>query len=178
MVCDRCIGAVATILEDHAIKPISIKLGRVDLKDALSAEELDKIKDSLEKVGLLLTKNDKSIIVVRLKALLVELYRLDSIPKNFKLSSYLVESLNYDYSHLSRVFSQSEKQTIESFHIQLRIEKSKELLSYKELSISEIAYRLGYSSNAHFSGQFKKIEGISPKSYRDKPIDRKSDGFL
>lgn len=86
----------------------------------------------------------------------------------------MTEKFPYDYSHLSRVFSQHEKDTIEHYVIKLRIEKAKELLTYKDQNVSEVAYRIGYASAAHFSRQFKKIVGLSPSRYQDNPTERKS----
>ena len=124
--------------------------------------------------GFELLDSDTPILVSKIKSVLIEFFSQNVIPEDFKLSSFLLEKFPYDYSHMSRVFSHHEKDTIEHFLIMLRIERAKELLSYKNQNVSEVAYRLGYASVAHFSRQFKSKVGISPSQYQNNPSNRKS----
>ncbi len=173
MVCDRCILSVEQALEAEAISFSDIKLGEVTLAAPISDPNSKALALKLEKLGFELILDKSSIIVNQIKSNLVALYD-QAVDENLKISDYLTKAMNYDYSHLSRLFSHEEGQTIEQYNIQLRIEKAKEWLSYPENNISEVAYKLGYVSNAHFSRQFKKIEGVSPSEFKKNPGSRKS----
>lgn len=174
MVCSRCIATVRNTFEKQGIIPVSVALGEVRLTEGLITEDVEIINSFLLAEGFEIVKTDTPILVIKIKAALVSLFDQEEIPENFKLSKFLTEKFPYDYSHLSRLFSNNESDTIEHFVINLRIEKAKELLTYKDQNVSEIAYRLGYVSAAHFSRQFKKLVGIAPSLYRDNPSDRKS----
>lgn len=174
MVCDRCIRTVKKIFEENDISTKNVTLGEVIIEDSLASNQLVIIEDSLTSEGFELIDNSTPILVTKIKASLITLFTKETIPENFKLSSFLSEKFSYDYSHLSRVFSHHEKDTIEQYLIRLRIEKAKELLTYKDNNVSEIAYALGYASVAHFSRQFKDKVGVSPSIYQNKPSGRKS----
>lgn len=174
MVCDRCIRTVEKIFTSNDIVPSNIILGEVSLENPLSTEDLNTIESNLHAEGFEIIDSPTPILVIKIKAALVTLFKQNEIPEAFKLSSFLAEKFSYDYSHLSRVFSNHEKDTVEHYLIRLRIEKAKELLSYKKNNVSEIAYKLGYASVAHFSRQFKEKVGVSPSVFQSKPNGRKS----
>lgn len=174
MVCDRCISSVKEIFSSLEITPLSVELGEVKVKKFPSEKTMQALKKKLQETGFELLQSDTPILVSKIKAVLIELFSQDDIPEDFKLSSFLLDKFPYDYSHMSRVFSQHEKDTIEHYLIGLRVERAKELLSYKDQNVSEVAYRLGYASVAHFSRQFKSMVGISPSVYQNNPTKRKS----
>ena len=174
MVCDRCIRTVEKVFLDKGIVPIRTTLGEVEIKNPLLSLELVGIGSALTSEGFELIDSSTPVLVTKIKAALVTLFGQNEIPEEFKLSTFLTEKFPYDYSHLSRVFSNHEKDTIEHYLIRLRIEKAKELLSYKDDNVSEIAYSLGYASAAHFSRQFKKLVGESPSVFQSRPSGRKS----
>lgn len=166
MVCDRCIMVVRQELEKLHLNPTVVELGVAEI----GVENLDPIKKELQErmlsLGFELLQDKKDQTVERIKNLLVHLIHRDSQPLKIKLSEYLVAEFNQDYSSLSHLFTEHEHQSIEKFFIQQKIEKVKELLSYGEFTLSEIAFQLHYSSVAHLSNQFKKVVGKSPSVYR------------
>lgn len=173
---DECIRNVKKIFAVNAIDTVRIALGEVETMRPLLPAEILTIRDGLKSEGYELIDISISPLVTKIKTALTELFEQNEIPEEFKLSTFLTEKLLYDYSHLSRVFSNHEKDTIEHYLIGLRIEKAKELLSYKDYKVSEVAYKLGYVSVAHFSRQFKKMVGVSPsiflsRSSGQKPLD-------
>lgn len=167
MVCDRCNMVIKSQLSDLGFKLCSVKLGEVELdQDALSDEELLLIKSNIEPLGFELLGDKKSQLIDRVKNSIIELvHRQESLEK-IKISDHIRETANQDYSHVSHLFSNIEGMTIEQYYINHKIEKVKELLVYDELSTTEIAYRLGYSSLAHLSGQFKKVTGMTPSQFK------------
>ena len=180
MVCDRCIMAVETELKNLQIEPKTINLGEIDLGNKeLTTEQLAELSANLEKLGFELIDDKKTRIIDRIKTIIIEQVHYNDQQQPFKLSVYLAEDLNYDYNYLSNLFSSIEGVTIEHFQIQQRIERVKELLVYDELTISEIAYRLGYSSVAYLSNQFKKVTGLTPSYFKQlkdnkqrRPLDK------
>ena len=174
MVCDRCISSVKKIFTSNGIIPSKVTLGEVMLEKVLISSELSIIETALTSEGFELLDTPTPILVTKIKSALVTMFDQNEIPEEFKLSTFLTKKLSYDYSHLSRIFSHHEKDTIEHYLIRLRIEKAKELLSYKNNNVSEIAYKLGYASIAHFSRQFKEKVGVAPSKYQNNPSDRKS----
>ena len=135
------------------------------------------MKTALEKVGFELIDNRKGQLIERAKTLLIELVHRQNNELRTNLSDYLSQQLGHDYSSLSTLFSEVEGTTIEKFYIAQKIERVKELLVYDELSLSEIAHLLNYSSVAHLSNQFKKITGLTPSHFKQigavkrKPLD-------
>jgi YesN/AraC family two-component response regulator len=146
----------------------SIGLGYVETNSDLSVEEVEKVRVQLESDGFELIDDKKQGILESVKTILIdEIHHLKaskSAAMNF--SSFLEAKTGYDYSYLSHLFSEQMGTTIEQYIIALRIEKAKELLSYGEMTINEIAYLLDYSSTAHLSNQFKKVTGETPSQYR------------
>lgn len=174
MVCDRCIRSVEKTFEDNGIIPVKVKLGEVEIKRTLLPIDLMSIGSALKAEGFELIDSSTPVLVTKIKAALVSLFGQNEISEDFKLSTFLIKKFPYDYSHLSRVFSHHEKDTIEHYLIRLRIEKAKELLTYKDNNVSQVAYNLGYASAAHFSRQFKKMVGIPPSVFQNTPNGRKS----
>jgi len=167
MVCDRCKTAVETVFEKLGLKPINVILGEVELQEnTLQDSKCQEMKIALESLGFELLENKKKAIVAQIKAAIVELAHYTKEPLKVNLSEYLSSRLATDYTTLSSVFSTEEKNTIEHYFIQQKIEKAKELLSYGELTLSEIAFQLNYSSVAHLSAQFKKETGITPSQFK------------
>lgn len=167
MVCDRCITAVENEIKKLNLELKSIELGVIDLVTSdLSESELTELSTNLEKLGFEVIDNKKSKIIDRIKTYIIEQVHYQSHQKPLKLSVLLAEDLNYDYNYLSNLFSSIEGVTIEHYYIQQRIERVKELLVYDELTLSEIAFKLGYSSVAYLSNQFKKVTGLTPSYFK------------
>ena len=177
MVCNRCIMVVNDELEKLGLHPASVELGEVVLSEELSDIQKDQVKSALEKVGFELIDNRKSQLIERVKTLLIELVHRQNNKLNTNLSDYLILQLGHDYSSISTLFSEVEGTTIEKYYIAQKIERVKELLVYDELSLSEIAHLLNYSSVAHLSKQFKKTTGLTPSHFKQigalkrKPLD-------
>jgi AraC-like DNA-binding protein len=180
MVCDRCKLAVKNVLDDMALQPESIQLGEVDLgKHELDDTQLDAFRQRIEALGFELINDRKSRLIESIKKHIIALVRERDELEKVKLSDYLSEHLHHDYTYLSNLFSAVEGVTIEQYFIHQKIERAKELLVYDELTLTEIAFRLGYSSLAHLSRQFKKVTGLTPthfKQLRDtrqrQPLDK------
>lgn len=166
MVCIRCEMVVKSELEKLGLKYISVKIGEVEIKEELSPEQRGKLNIALKKSGLELLDDKKSMLVEKIKNVIIELvhYTEDQIKVN--LSEYLCKKLNYDYTYLANLFSEVKGTTIEQFFIAHRIERVKELLVYDELNLTEIADKLHYSSVAHLSYQFKKVTGLTPSHFK------------
>ena len=178
MVCDRCKMAVKAELEKLGYIVNKVELGEVELKQELSPENLMSIDSALQNVGFSLIGDKKSQLIEKTKTLIIELIQNPNNHPKVNLSNYLTQHLHHDYSFLSNLFSSIEGITIEHYFIAQRIEKVKELLVYDELTLSEIAYKLNYSSVAHLSGQFKKVTGLPPTHFKNvrwqkrKPLDQ------
>ena len=178
MVCNRCVKAVNTILDDLKIEHGPVLLGEVSLKKELSSTQKERLQLRLEEEGFELIDNKKTRIIEKIKRLIIERVSRDLDEAKDNLSDYLVKQVHLDYPYLSSLFSSIEGITIEKYYIAQKIEKAKELLVYDELSLSEIAYRLGYSSVQHLSNQFKKQTGLTPSHFkqlgaqRRKPLDQ------
>lgn len=169
MVCDRCIFAVEEILKEIHIKPVTVRLGMVILNEELSKEKEHIFSDKLEKLGFELISDSNQKLIEKIKSLLISQIREHTAP-SITYSEFLSHKLSKDYSYLSKLFSSSEGITIEHYIILQKIETVKELLSYDELNLSEISYKLGYSSVAHLSAQFKKVTGLTPSQFKAQKI--------
>jgi len=143
-----------------------VNIGEANITEDITPEQLRQLNVALEKSGLLLMDDKKSILVEKVKNAIIELthYTEEQIKTN--LSDYLSEELNHDYTYLANLFSEVKGITIEKFYLLHKIEKVKELIVYDELSLTEIAYKMHYSSVAHLSNQFKKITGLSPSHFK------------
>ena len=170
MVCPRCIMAVSQVLEENDLKVQNIELGEVILQeDKLSNHQLDLVNQQLKQLGFELINNRQQQTIESIKNIVIErVHHQDGALETQKLnwSDILAEHLKQDYKSLSRLFSSVEGITIEQYIIKQKIEKVKELLIYDQLTLSEIAWKMGYSSVAHLSGQFQKITGMSPSNFK------------
>jgi AraC-like DNA-binding protein len=178
MVSLRCKMVVKSELEKLGLTCISVDLGVVEIKDDITSEQLTEFGENLRKSGLELLDDKKNILVEKIKSVVIEMvHYADELPK-VNDSDHISEKLHYDYTYLSNTFSEVKGITIQQYIIQHKIEKVKELLLYDELSLTEIAYKLHYSSVAHLSNQFKKITGLTPtffKSLKDKKLKNLED---
>ena len=169
MVCPRCIAAVKQLLEQNHIKYMNVTLGEVLLEEGKISEELLQAIDAqLKKLGFELVTDHQMQLIEAIKTQIIKTIHYDNTTlqnKNVNWSDILSDKLGHDYKSLSRQFSTLEGITIEQYIIRQKIEKVKELLIYDQLTLSEIADRLGYSSVAHLSGQFNKITGMSPSTF-------------
>lgn len=167
MVCDRCKTAVKTEFEKLGFNPVSVSLGEVEIASpSITVEESHELKSALQKLGFELLEDKKQQLTEQIKASLIELVHYTDDVLKVNLSAYLSQKLDLEYAYLSAVFSEMENNTIEKYFIQQKIEKVKELLTYGEKSLSEIANLLNYSSVAHLSAQFKKVIGQTPTEYK------------
>jgi AraC-like DNA-binding protein len=166
MVTIRCKMVVKSALEKHGVPYLSVDLGEAKISDDITAEQLDRLAVTLKKAGLELMDDKKSILVEKIKALIIELVHYNDDQLKINLSDYLSEKLDHNYTYLANLFSEVKGTTIEHFYLSHKIEKVKELLVYDELSLTEIAYRLNYSSVAHLSNQFKKMTGLTPSHFK------------
>ena len=166
MVCIRCQMVVKAELEKLGLKYAYVRIGEANIIGDVQQEQLEQLKMDLKKAGLLLMDNKKSILVEKIKSAIIELvhYTEDQIKVN--LSDFLSEKLNYDYTYLANLFSEVKGITIERFYLTHKIERVKELIVYDELNLSEIAYKMHYSSVAHLSNQFKKYTGLTPSHFK------------
>ena len=152
---------------------LSIDLGMVEVKETIMQHQHEQLKENLLKSGLELLDDKRSILIERIKNLIIEMIHYsDDLPK-MNYSDYLSAKLDYDYTYLSNIFSEVKGITIQQYIINHKIEKVKELLLYDELNLTEISYKLHYSSVAHLSNQFKKVTGLSPSFYKQLKQKRK-----
>ena len=166
MVCPRCIEAVESILADENLDIESVELGKAVLKRELSEEIKSKLEISLKERGFELLKSRDQIIIEEIKAVIVKLiHHSGEMQEHLNFSNVISQKLNSDYKNLSSLFSSVEGITIERFVILQKVERIKELISYNEMNLSEIADYLGYSSVSHMSSQFKNQTGITPSQY-------------
>ncbi|UZR96765.1 helix-turn-helix domain-containing protein [Chondrinema litorale] len=166
MVSLRCKMMVKAELEKLGLHYVVLDLGVVEILENISKHQYDKLKINLLKSGLELLDDKKSILVEKIKNIVIEMVHYsDELPKG-NYSDFISEKLNYDYTYLANTFSEVKGITIQQFIILHKIEKVKELLLYNELTLSEISYRLNYSSVAHLSNQFKKITGLTPSFFK------------
>lgn len=171
MVCERCKMAVKYELTKLGIKPISVDLGEVELNNELTETQYQKFSATLQEYGFEIIDKSNARIIEKIKNIVIELVHRSDDTIKINYSVYIEEKLKKKYNYLSNLFSEIEGITIEQFIIFQKIEKVKELLVYDELSLSEIADKLGYSSVAYLSTQFKKTTGLTPsyfKSVKDK----------
>lgn len=166
MVCARCKMVVARELEALGLHTLYVELGEVEVDKVLSTEEKQQINDRLRAFGFELIDDKRSRIIEQIKTKVVELVHQKDGELSSNLSTLLSASLHYDYPYLSNLFSAVEGTTIEKYFIAQKIERVKELLIYDELTLSEIAFRLNYSSVAHLSSQFKKVTGMTPSRFK------------
>ncbi len=175
MVCNRCIMVVDQELQRLGLHPKKVTLGEVVVEEGpLSPEQLDKLDASLSKFGFERIDDRKARLIEAIKNKVIQMiHHSDKVDLRFNWSTVLSEALHYEYNYLSNLFSSVEGITLEQYIIRQKIEKVKELLFYDELNLSQIANRLGYSSVAHLSAQFKKVTGLTPSEMKkSRDLDR------
>lgn len=173
MVCNRCIMVVEHELEKANIHDAQVKLGEVILAKEPTDEQIQQFTKRIESLGFERIDDKKSRLVAQIKNQIIKLVHYDDNHSKTNLSEWISSLLHQDYSYLSNLFSEIEGTTIEKYYIAQKIEKVKELLVYNELSLSEIADRLNYSSVAYLSNQFKKITGLSPSQFKQIRVDKR-----
>ena len=153
-------------LNERQINYTPLGFGEIELEKNLTSEELDCMKNDLEPFGLEIVENQKSVLVQKIKDAIIEMVFMDENGNNLKSSVYLAEKLNHSYGYLSNVFSEVTYSSIENFIILQKIERAKHLIIINEMSLTEIAFLLNYSSVAHLSTQFKNTTGITPSQFQ------------
>lgn len=168
MVCNRCIMVVRQVAEEQGLHPAKVSLGEVVLQEeSLSPQQLESLDTALENLGFERIDDRKARLIEAIKRKIITTIRQnEQADKKFNWSKVLSDEMHYEYNYLSNLFSSVEGTTLEQYIIRQKVERVKELLFYDELNLSEIANRLGYSSVAHLSGQFKKITGLSPSALK------------
>lgn len=174
MVCIRCKMVVKDELAKLGLKYVFVELGEVDLFEEMSPAQHDELKAALLKSGLELLDDKKSVFIQKIKNIIIELVHYSEEPLTINLSEYLSQKLNHDYTYLANLFSEVAGVTIEKFFILHKIERVKELLVYNELTLTEIAHKMHYSSVAHISSQFKKVTGLTPSHFKQLRNKRRS----
>ena len=167
MVCVRCKMVVKSELENMGIHHIRIDLGETEIMEEISPAQMKRLDIALRKTGLELMDDKKNILVEKIKAIIIEMVHYNDEQIKVNLSDYLSDKLNHNYSYLSNLFSEIKGTTIEHFYLAHKIERVKELLVYDQLNLTEIAYRMHYSSVAHLSNQFKKMTGLTPSHFKN-----------
>ncbi len=177
MVCNRCIAAVQQELDTLQLTFSYITLGEVVLDKEPTAKQLTQLESNLSGLGFEILDDSRKRLIEKIKNIIVTQVHYTDVDKKNNFSEILSQKLNKDYSYLSGLFSEVEGVTIEKYIINQKIEKVKELIIYDELNFGEIAFKLGYSSVAHLSSQFKKVTGLTPSHFKKmssrqrKPLD-------
>lgn len=174
MVCIRCKMVVKEELAKLGLHYVIVELGETEILEDISAEQHDQFKAALLKSGLELMDDKKSVLIQKIKNVIIELVHYAEEPLTIKFSEFLSRQLNHDYTYLANLFSEVQGITIEKFLIAHKIERVKELLVYNELNLTEIAYLMHYSSVAHLSTQFKKVTGLTPSHFKQLKDKRRS----
>lgn len=178
MVCNRCILVVQNELDKLGIVANNIKLGEIILEKDLTTTEREALENVLDPLGFEVLDDKKSRMIEKIKNVIIDLVHHQDNDAKTNLSDVLSDALHHDYNYLSNLFSDIEGTTIEKYFIAQKVEKIKELLVYDELSLSEIADRMNYSSVAYLSNQFKKVTGLTPSHFKQiredkrKPLDK------
>lgn len=173
MVSLRCKMLVTEKLQQLGLNYYTVELGEVIVLEDFSDQQREKLKRDLLESGLVLMDDKRAIIIEKIKNVIIEMVHNTEVLPKFKFSVFLSEKLNYDYTYLANLFSQTEGITIEQFILNHKVERIKELIIYNELSLSEISFKLNYSSAAALSNQFKKVTGLTPSFYKQLKEKRK-----
>ncbi len=174
MVSNRCKMAVKEDLKKLGLHFIVVDLGEVEIMEDLSAEQLSQLKIALLNTGFELMDDKRAVLIERIKNTIIEMVHYSNELIKINFSNYLSEKLNHDYTYMSNLFSEVQGTTIEQFIISHKIERIKELIIYGELNITEIAWKMNYSSVAHLSNQFKKMTGLTPSHFKQLKEKRRS----
>ncbi len=173
MVCIRCKMIVSEELTQLGLHYSRVDLGQADIIEDISIAQHDQIKSGLSKKGLELIDDIKSVLIEKIKNLIVELVHYSVEPLSINLSVYLSQQLHHNYTYMANIFSEAQGHSIEKFVIEHKIERVKELLVYNELNLTEIASKMHYSSVAHLSSQFKKVTGHTATHYKHLKVKRR-----
>ncbi len=173
MVCPRCIMVVQSELEKSGFTPLSVSLGEVVFEKDLAVSDQEIIAKTLQNVGFEIIEDQKKQGVEKVKNLIIDLVQNQNSTLKNTLSDYLSTQLDCDYKYITTLFTELEGTTIEKYFIAQKIEKVKELLVYNELTLSEIAFQLQYSSVAHLSNQFKSVTGLTPSYFKNLRSERR-----
>ncbi len=165
---------VKSELSKLGLNKVIVNLGEVEIMESISKIQTDLFREALLRFGLELMDDKKSVLIERIKNVIVELVHYSEEPLTTKFSEYLGEKLHHNYTYLANLFSEVQGTTIEKFFIAQKIERVKELLVYDELNLTEIAHQMHYSSVAHLSAQFKKVTGLTPSHFRQMKEKRRS----
>ncbi len=174
MVCVRCKMVVKEELAKLGLHYSAVELGEAEIMENVSAQQHDQIKRALLKSGLELIDDKRSVLIQKIKNVIIELVHYTDEPLTINFSEFLSRKLNHDYTYLANLFSEVQGITIEKFIIAHKIERVKELLAYNELTLTEIAYLMHYSSVAHLSTQFKKVTDLTPSHFKQLRDKRRS----
>lgn len=174
MVSLRCKMLVKEELKKLGLHYVIVELGMVEILEDITQEQKDQLKKSLAKAGLELIEDKRAIIIEKIKNVIIEMIHYSEEVPTVNYSDYISEKLHYDYTYLSNLFSEVKGITIQQFIINNKIERVKELLLYDELNLTEISYKLNYSSVAHLSNQFKKVTGLTPSFFKKLKLKRYS----
>jgi AraC-like DNA-binding protein len=174
MVSNRCKMTVKEILKELGLHYIVVDLGEVDVMENISPEQREELKAALLGSGLELMDDKRAMLIEKIKNTIIEMVHHSDEVIKVNFSIYLSEKLNHDYTYLANLFSEVQGTTIEQFIISHKVERIKELIIYDELNISEIAWKMNYSSVAHLSNQFKKVTGLSPSHFKQLKTKRRS----
>lgn len=174
MVSTRCKMAVKEELKKLGLHFIVVELGEVEVMENITAEQREKLKTGLLDAGLELMDDKRAVLIEKIKNIIVEMVHYADEPIKVNFSDYLSDKLKHDYTYLANLFSEVQGSTIEHFIIDHKIERIKELIIYDELNITEIAWKMNYSSVAHLSNQFKKVTGLSPSHFKQLKVKRRN----
>lgn len=166
MVCDRCKMAVDKLLRDEGLQPLEVDLGKARIEEEVSASQRERIKENLRRIGFELLDDRKHQTLERIKAAVIRLVHYQDNHSNLNLSDYLQQELHQEYSSLSKLFSEYSSMTLERYFIEQRIERVKELITYDEMTLTEIANKMHYSSVAYLSTQFRSVTGMTPSAFK------------
>ncbi|MEO6524060.1 MAG: AraC family transcriptional regulator [Mucilaginibacter sp.] len=167
MVCRRCKMAVENELNKAHLQVLHMELGEVDVEGEPTVQQMEQLSTGLNKLGFELIDDQKSKLIGQIKSQIIAMVHYPNNTQPLKLSVVLADKLKHDYGYLSNLFSTVEGTTIEKYFIAQKTERVKELLVYNQLSLSEIAYQLNYSSVAYLSNQFKQVTGITPSAFKN-----------
>jgi AraC-like DNA-binding protein len=166
MVSLRCKMTVVEELNKLGLHPLEMEMGVIEIAETLNEEQREELRKALQKSGLELIDDKKGILINKIRNVIVEMIHFsDELPKE-NYSDYISRKLNYDYTYLANIFSEVKGITIQQYIIDHKIEKIKELILYDDASLSEISYKMNYSSAAHLSSQFKKATGLTPSFFK------------
>jgi AraC-like DNA-binding protein len=174
MVSQRCKMAVKEELRKLGIRFANIELGEVEVFDNITQKQREALKRSLYNCGLELMDDKRTILIEKVKNLITEMIHYNDELPRINYSDFISEHIQHDYTYLSNIFSQVKGITIQQFIINHKVERIKELISYGEMNLTEIAWKMNYSSVAHLSNQFKKITGFSPSHFKQSKDKRRN----